>query len=134
MEAIPILLFIAPSWLVAVLYYWLSMRPHLLSPEMQVLNGNLAKIGLYWSNSDGSFRELSEGAVERDAEQARRHFWTMTTLLSLLSLVGMLLLIAIFMSGHPRLERNTFNSALAKDPALPAGEVSKLVEEIKSFI
>ena len=134
MEAVPILLFIAPSWLVASLYYWLSMRPHLASTEMGILNRNLGKVGLFWSNSDGTFRDLSEGAIARDSERARRHFWMMTALLSLLSILGTIMLVFAFMTGYARLERNTFESRLAKDPDLAPDEVLKIVQEIKSFV
>jgi hypothetical protein len=138
MEAIPILVFIAPSWIVAALFYWLSMRPHQQSPAMAVLNTNLHKSGLYWSNSERNFKEAGPGAAAEaaahDTAKARRQFWIMTTLLSLMSLLGMFLLMAIFMSGLPRLERNTFASRLATDPNLSAAEVTGLVEELKALI
>lgn len=54
MEAIPVLLFIAPTWVFAAFYYYTSLRKHLLSPQMATLNENLAKVGLYWSNSEAS--------------------------------------------------------------------------------
>jgi hypothetical protein len=134
MEAIPILLFIAPSWLVACLYYWLSMRPHLSSEKMALLNQNLSKVGLYWSNCYGDFHTLGENSVARDMRRARRNFWLMTGFLSLLSILGMLLLIALFMSGHPRRERNAFASALVSDPSLSPEQVSEAVREIQALI
>src|SRR5262249_35240362 len=121
-------------WLVAVLYYWLSMRPHLNSPELVVLNGNLKKVGMYWSNCDSTFEDWTEGCVIFDINRAKRNFWLMTTFLSVLSVLGTLLLIAMFMTGQPRLERNAFQSRLAREPGLSVDEVRALVEEIKSFI
>jgi hypothetical protein len=133
-EIIPILLFIAPSWLVATLFYWLSMRPHLNSAELATLNKNLDKVGQYWSNCESGFAILSDGAVAVDLSKAQRQFWVMTAFLSLMSLLGTLLLIAMFMSGQPRLERNTFASRLARDPDMGADEILALIQELKTTI
>lgn len=133
-EAIPILLFIAPSWIVAGLYYRFSMRPHFRSQEMVILNQNLKKIGLFWSNCDGTFRELGANAIAHDLRRAQRNFWMMTALLSLLSVLGTFILVAIAMSGHPRLERNTFASELVKDPNLSPEQVKETVAELQSLI
>jgi len=134
MELIVILIFIAPSWAFAFLYLMFGIRPHLNSAELATLNLNLAKIGQYWSNNDGDFRPLSDGAIAADREKLIRTFLIMTALLSLLSLIGMLLLIALFVSGRPRLEMNTFKTDLVKRSDLSAAQVKDLVEELRGFI
>src|SRR5437879_5458870 len=101
MEAILVIAFIAPSWIAAFLYLQFGVRPHLRSPELRILNSNLQKVGKYWSNSDGNFKAYHEGALEDDHKRMYRSFLIMTALLSILSIVGMFLLILLFISGRP---------------------------------
>ena len=133
MELLLILIFVAPSWIFALFYYQFALRRHLRSPELDLLNANLGKVGLYWSNSDGDFRELQPQAIEDDRKKALRTFLLMTGFLSFLSVVGMLLLILIFISGRPRLEMNTFASELVKNADLPPDQIQALIRELRSY-
>jgi hypothetical protein len=134
LELFLIIAFIAPSWIFALLYYRFGILKTLKSPQLVVLNGNLAKIDLYWSTSDGTFKVLSEAAVEADRAHMVKTFFMMTAFMSLLSVLGMFLLILIFVSGRPRLERNTFESSLVRNGDLNATDVQLQVDELKSLI
>ncbi len=133
-EVALIALFVAPSWIFAFLYLHFGIYRHIRSPEMALLNQNLSKVGMFWSESAGDFRLLNEGSAELDREKMYRTFFIMTAFLSLLSFIGMLLLILIFVSGRPRLERNAFNSELARNRELTPAEVQALVNELRSFV
>lgn len=133
-EAVLVLTFIAPSWIFALYYWYFAARPRLRSESLKTLNFNLAKVGMFWSNADGNFRPLGPESVARDGQRMLRSFLIMTSLLSVFSIVGMILLILIFVSGHPRLERNTFASALTQQTDLTAEQVSQIVAELQSTI
>jgi hypothetical protein len=131
-ELVLVLAFVAPSWLAAAFYYRYGICPHLRSQELKILNINLAKTGQFWSNSDSNFKMLSEGAYEHDIQHMYRSFLIMTALLSLLSVVGMFLLILIFISGRPRLERNVFASDLVRSENLNVAQVQGLIAEARA--
>jgi hypothetical protein len=133
-EVALVLIFLGPSWVFAALYYYFGIRKHLASPEREILNANLAKVGLFWSDSDGTFKTLSDGAIEQDQARFLRSFLIMTGFLSLLSIVGMFLLILIFISGRPRLEHNTFKSILVNNRSLSTAEVEAQVADLKSRV
>lgn len=134
MEIIPILIFIVPSWLVIFGYYFGSLRPQLRSVELAHLNHNLQKVGLFWSMCNSDFEELSNDRVWLDHQRAVRHFWFVASFLSLMSLPGTLLLIAILGLGKSRLAHNIFKSRLTKDLDITPLEVRTIVEDIKAGI
>jgi len=133
-EVVPVLLFLGPCWLLAGLFYFFGMRPHLRSARLGILNGNLKTIGKFWSNSTGAIVDLSEDAIERDREKYIRSFLIFTAVLSLFSVLGMILLGLIFMTSRSRLEIQIFNSRLVSEPDLSAERIHQTLEEVRALV
>jgi len=109
-------------------FYFTYQR--LQSDQLKILNENLAKTNLFWSNSHGDFSPLTSGAVENDRIKTLRNTALMG-LLGLGSLPGFVFLLIIVLSlnilARSRKEVATFDSALAKDRNLERGEVESML-------
>lgn len=105
----------------------------LKSKSLKVVNANLAKVGMFWSMNADNFETLKEGAIELDGQRLVRST-LMLACLSLLSIFGFLLLLALTVSMRIlRTNRKTkalFLSPLAKQPNLDESAVRELVSEI----
>jgi hypothetical protein len=134
-EIIPVLLFLGPCWFLAGWHYWFGIRRHFASEKLRVLNLNLAKAGLYWSNVNNEVQPL-EGpdSLAKDRAKYVRHFLIFTSVLTILSVVGMILLGLIFLTSRSRLEIRLMESRLASDSGLQADEIQPVLEEVRRLV
>lgn len=116
---------------VAINFNW--TRKKLQSRKLKNLNTNLEKVGLYWSNSQGTFATLTPEAIDADARKTQRVNLFMA-FLGLWSVIGFLLLLIVVVSVHmvarSRKEIATFQSALAVDTDLARAQVEDLVRAL----
>lgn len=116
---------------VGVNFNW--TRKKLQSRKLKILNANLEKIGMFWSNSQGDFATLTGESIQADAKKTQRVNMFMA-FLSLWSVIGFLLLLVVVTSLHllarSRKEVATFQSALVENTDLTDTQVEKLVREL----
>jgi len=125
--------FFTLSWISGMTFLNLSIRKKYHSKGITNLNSNLAKVGLFWSNRNANFLSLEEGDPEKDFQSVKGSFLLMTTILSILSGIGFILLILMMFTGRPRREVRTFQSDLVKNPDLSLAEVEAQVAELKNI-
>lgn len=121
------------SWIAGLSYLNLRIQKQYRSHGLTTLNNNLARVGLFWSNRNANFLALAEGSPEEDHRSVKKSFLLMTTILSLLSVFGFILLILMMFTGRPRREKRTFQSDLAQKSSLSLVEVETLVAELKNI-
>ncbi len=122
------------TWCVALVYFYRKLKPQFASKSYQVLEKNLNKVNLSWSNKNSDFVLQDPELFEKDKSSSFRSFFLITTLCSLLSFLGFLLLFLVLMTGKSRKERLVFASDLAHKQNLDASDVLKSVEEIKASL
>lgn len=109
-------------------------RKQLQSRSLEVLNHNLSKVGLFWSNSNADFTPLTENAVQLDAKKTLRNT-LLVGLLGIASIPGLLLLTAVVLSvrflARSRKEVATFRSDLVETEDLPVEEVEKIISDLR---
>lgn len=124
----------ALTWWVALTYFYRKLKPQFSSKSYQVLEANLNKINMSWSNQNSDFVPHNPDCLESDKNSAFKSFFLITTLCSLLSFLGFLLLFLVLMTGKSRKERLVFASPLAQKQDLAVSEILKLVEDIKASL
>lgn len=111
-------------------------RKHLSSEANLILNQNLNKIGLYWSNVSADFVELSPGAIEQDAKKTLMNSWRVG-ILGFLGMPGFFFLVIVVVSvnilAKSRKEKAVFESLLAKDKNLNLEQIKDLVQKISAL-
>ncbi|QDK38172.1 hypothetical protein [Bdellovibrio sp. NC01] len=120
------------SAIVVSINFYLT-RKQLQSRSLQILNQNLVKIDLFWSNSNADFNTLTENAIQLDARKTLRNT-LLVGFLGIASVPGFLLLTAVVLSvrflARSRKEVATFRSELAERD-LSKDEVERLVSELR---
>ena len=120
------------TWMAAMYFFYRKVRPQFDSKSFQNLNLNLRRVGLCWSNKDSDFIPYQTGFLEKDRTQTFKSFFLITTLCSLVSVVGFVLLFLVLLTGKSRKEKLVFASPLVQSCDLPPEKILALVEEIKS--
>jgi len=85
------------------------------SNSVKNLNGNLAKIGRFWSLSSDSIQSLSDSNPEEDLKKSLRSYY-LIGILGFFSLPGLLFLIIVSISMHV-LSKNKTNFIMKSDLA-----------------
>lgn len=113
------------------------VRRRLNSVKLKTLNANLEKLNLYWSYTNSNFQTLSPDIVTHDKNRSLRQAYAIT-LLGLLSIPGLLILLAVVLSIHflakTRKEMAVMESDLAKVDSLSQEQVSSLVQELNAIV
>nr|WP_295903458.1 hypothetical protein [uncultured Bdellovibrio sp.] len=113
------------------------VRRRLNSVKLKTLNANLEKLNLYWSYTNSNFQPLSPDIVAHDKNRSLRQAYAIT-LLGLLSIPGLLILMAVVLSIHflakTRKEMAVMGSDLAKVDSLSQEQVSSLVQELDAIV
>lgn len=116
---------------VGVNFNW--TRKKLQSRKLKILNTNLEKIGMFWSNAQGDFATLTAESIQADAKKTQRVNMFMA-FLGLWSVIGFLLLLVVVTSVHllarSRKEVATFQSTLVENTDLTRTQVEELVREL----
>jgi hypothetical protein len=120
------------TWAVALVFFYRKIRPQFESKSFQILNQNLNKVEMRWSNKNSDFSSLKTGSLEEDRNLTFKSFFLITTLCSLVSVLGFLLLFLVLLSGKSRKERIVFKSPLASEVNLEKDQVIRYMEEIKN--
>lgn len=120
------------TWLAAMYFFYRKIRPQFDSKSVQNLNLNLRRVGLCWSNKNSDFMPYQEGRLEKDRAQTFKSFFLITTLCSLVSVVGFVLLFLVLLTGKSRKEKLVFASLLVQSSVLSPEKILALVEEIKN--
>lgn len=119
--------------LTGVLICLMKRQFHL--PTTTHINANLGKIGLYWSDAESNFAELSSSNTEADRARSYRNAVLMGLLFSIGSWAGFFFLFLIMVSlrfiARPRLERAVYASELALNQNLSTQDVQKIVTTLK---
>jgi hypothetical protein len=116
------------------LMLWATRRRR-QSERLKILNANLAKVNLFWSDHRDALLERghqSDAQLEETELRAlNRSLLTSGLILSAMSWLGFFFLSVLFLSmrvlARSRLERRLFEDALATDPHLEAEKVQCLV-------
>ncbi len=126
--------FVLSMTVVAVNFNITKKRLH--SKKLQILNVNLEKIGLYWSNSQGDFCDRLANSVEDDKNKSLRNV-LLTGFLGLGSVPGFILLFLLVISSHKlarsRKETSTFLSQLAQAELNDTEKIKKIVSEMNQI-
>ena len=120
------------TWAVALYFFYRKIQPQFESKTYQNLNSNLKKVGLLWSNKNSDFIPYREGALQKDKAQSFKSFFLITTLCSLISVAGFLLLFLVLLTGKSRRERLVFSSLLVNNANLLPEQILPIVTEIKN--
>lgn len=111
------------------------VQKKLESKKLEILNLNLEKINLYWSNTTEDFLPLEAEGIKRDKQKTLRNA-LLLSLFGLGSLPGFILLVVVILSIHflapSRKTKATFSSPLAFEN-LSAAEVESFVKDLKQI-
>lgn len=112
------------------------VRSSFNSKKYLILNQNLKKLNLFWSNTESNFVELHENSLAEDRKKALRTV-ALIGILAFASLPGFLLVLASVLSirylARPRKERFVFQSDLS-DKDLEIAQIKDLVGQAKERI
>lgn len=122
------------TWCVALIYFHRKLKPQFVSRSYHVLEQNLNKVNLSWSNKNSDFIIQNPEQSEKEKVSAFKSFFLITSLCSLLSVLGFLLFFLVLITGKSRKERLVFASALARKQDLTAQDILKIIEEIKASL
>ncbi len=95
---------------------------------------NLAKLGLFWSDSRDSIVPLTPTSADDESKRSQRTIGYTGLILSLLSWLGFVFLLVIMISerflARSRRERNLFTSELVRSSSLDANEVRRAINHL----
>lgn len=116
-----------------LLYVFLrERRRH--SASALVLQSNLRKLNLFWSDSADAIIPLQSDSVAQERRRSQTTIGYLGLVLSLLSWGGLFFMLIIMLSerffARSRRERRLFGSRLAQDSTIPASEVRSLLREL----
>lgn len=132
------LIYLSSFVLSLCLLFWqyLFICRQLDSVQLQSLNANLEKVGLFWANAKSDFARLDADSIEADRLQSKRSL-LFIGLLAFGSLLGLILLILVILSlrrlARPRREVMVFRSELVTQSDLPLEAVIKLVDQLQKI-
>jgi hypothetical protein len=116
-----------------ILYVFLrERRRH--SDAAAIVQRNLAKLNLYWSDSNDAIVPLTASSAVDEAKRSQRTIGYTGLILSLLSWLGLLFLLMIMLSerflARSRRERKLFTSPLSTDPSLDVQSARRLIDDL----
>jgi hypothetical protein len=116
-----------------MLYVFLrERRRH--SHGAKCVQSNLAKLGLYWSDSADAIVPLTPTSADDESMRSKKTIGYTGLILSLLSWLGVFFLLVIMLSerflARSRRERHLFTSELVCNPSLDANEVRRTIEDL----
>lgn len=116
-----------------ILYVFLrERRRH--SRGAQMIQANLAKLNLYWSDSADAIVPLTADSAIDETRRSQRTIGYLGLLLSLLSWIGVFFLLIIMVSerylARSRRERHLFGSKLAREAQFDANVVRSELHDL----
>lgn len=122
------------SFGLSTLFVFLWTR-HRARPQMKLLNANLAKADLYWSERQDRLLPLFPNTDTDDHQTARRSLVWTSLGLSFLSWIGFLFILILMVSyrflARSRTEKLLTESMLTSQTNLSRDEVSRLMENLR---
>lgn len=119
-----------------VLWQFQTVNQQLKSKSLLILNRNLAKQNLSWSNNESNFASLTAASIQEDGDRLRRNT-LMLEIFAFLSVLGLVLVFLVILSirylARSQKEKAVFGSALARDSALSSDQVQALINEFKDL-
>lgn len=105
------------------------------SSTMRLVQVNLKKINLFWSESESDIKDYSPGLEKQDAEKSIRSILISGVGFMALSWLGLLFQFILMLSlrylAIKRIERNLFESEIA-EVELSAEQVLKILTQVRS--
>ncbi len=114
-------------------WHYYSTQKNFSSTKLTILNENLARVGLFWSNATADFADLKENCYAQDRQKVNQSI-LLIGILALGSLPGFLLLTTVVFSLHffarSRKEKSVFASPLSTEKDLPFVEIEKWLQTL----